>query len=112
MAWAGKKNNYFKHTFPSFWSTFSYFQYIDITNKIASIFIISQSLGPDVFPPLVGAFIVGQPMFLMYMTFGCVVVCIVLYALANVFALKLQKAKKQDLEGKSNNVSMEDIPIQ
>ena len=87
--------------------------YIVITSKIGALFTIMSSLGPDVFPVLVGQFIVDWPMFVMYLTAVIVIFCIGLFGVSAVFgkkvlaekaaAAKLEKGKELEVIEPLNN---------
>jgi fucose permease len=59
-------------------------KYITVTNKIGSAFAMFAMAGPDVFPILMGSFIVETPMFLMYLILGTVSGCMGIFAFAAI----------------------------
>ncbi len=50
--------------------------------KIAALLVIAGTVGPDVFPAVVGQFLEGYPDVLIYVQFFTVVICAVLFTLA------------------------------
>ena len=81
-------------------------QYIIVTNKLAAAFGIAASLGPDVFPTLIGQFVTDYPMSLMYTNLAGVLVCSGLYfgavliskALTNVKAKENEESPEVDMK--------------
>ncbi len=57
-------------------------KYIVVTNRIGAAYAFCAMLGPDVFPILVGSFVVEHPMMLMYVVVSMVAGCIVLFSMA------------------------------
>ena len=57
-------------------------KYIVVTNKIGAAYAFCAMLGPDIFPILVGSFVVEHPMTLMYVVLTGVASCIVLFTMA------------------------------
>ena len=70
--------------------------YIVITSGIGAFFTIMSSLGPDVFPVLVGQFIESRPMAVMYLTLGIVLFCVGLFALAAVAGRVYKRTAPKD----------------
>ena len=68
-------------------------QYVTITSKIGATFTIASSLGPDVFPVILGQFIVATPMVLMYTTLALVSVCIALFFVAFLIGRSIKVGK-------------------
>ena len=63
-------------------------QKLEVTSRMAAAIQIAASLGPDVFPVVLGQFIDSHPMSLMYLTFGSTVMAILLFAIASFIARK------------------------
>ena len=55
-----------------------------ISNRVGAIFSVSGSLGADIVPLVIGQFISTHPDFLIYLSAGCVVGCILIFGAAYV----------------------------
>ncbi len=64
-----------------------------VTSAMAATFTVAASLGPDLFPLLVGQFMETQPMFMMYCSFGVIVACVLIFAGAYYFGIKVRKER-------------------
>lgn len=62
---------------------------LDINNSIGATLAVAGSVGPDVFPVLVGQVLDAWPMLLIYLQFGTIVTCVGLFCVAYVTARKL-----------------------
>ena len=58
------------------------FQVVDINNWLGVVLVVAGTVGPDVFPVIVGQFMEEFPMLLVYMAAAVVGVCVALFALA------------------------------
>eukprot|EP00094_Tigriopus_californicus_P009410 TCALIF_09073-PA protein Name:"Similar to Naglt1 Sodium-dependent glucose transporter 1 (Rattus norvegicus)" AED:0.14 eAED:0.14 QI:47/0.33/0.25/0.75/0.33/0.5/4/0/416 len=54
-------------------------KYININNGAGTILVVAGTLGPDMFPVLLGQFLEKSPMVLIYTQFGVIVACIILF---------------------------------
>ena len=80
-------------------------QHLVVTNKMAAAFGIAVSLGPDVFPTLIGQFIAHYPMVLMYVNLGGVLTCAMLFFGAALITKKF--AGKNILETQTVDTNMD-----
>lgn len=64
-------------------------KYIDINNGAGTMLVVAGTLGPDMFPVLIGQFLEKSPMVLIYTQFGVIVACIILFICAFFIAKKL-----------------------
>jgi len=69
-------------------------QFVEITSMIGAYFTITSSIGPDVFPIVVGQFIESTPMFLMWLALGIVVGCICIFTAVAICGYVDQKEKE------------------
>ena len=67
--------------------------YIVVTDKIGLAFTLSGMVGPELFPVIVGSFIEGRPMFLMYTIFISILCCTLLFILAALAGRKIVEEK-------------------
>ena len=65
-----------------------------VTSRIGALLSIFASLGPDVFPVVVGQFIDREPMVMVYVTLAAVAVCAMLFAAASALGMRLQAQRK------------------
>ena len=70
-----------------------------VTSRIGALLSIFASLGPDVFPIIVGQFIERQPMVMMYVTLAAVIVCAALFSVAAVLGAKINGRKEKEGDG-------------
>ena len=70
-------------------------QYIFVTNKIGAAFGITEALGPNVFPTVLGQFIEQTPMVLMYENVGSIAICSVLFTASVLLSRILVKQRKE-----------------
>ena len=89
-------------------------QYVTITSKIGATFTIASSLGPDVFPVILGQFIVTTPMVLMYTTLTLVSVCIGLFFVAFLIgrSIKVEKSSDESLGEEGEADQLEPLKIE
>ena len=59
---------------------------LDINNCIGAALAVAGSVGPDVFPVLVGQVLDTTPMLLIYLQFGTILTCVGLFIVAYVTA--------------------------
>ena len=64
-------------------------KYIVVTEKIGSAFAFSGMVGPHFCPIIVGSYIEGSPMFLMYTVLASVLGCTLIFALAALVGRKI-----------------------
>ena len=64
---------------------------LDINNSIGATLAIAGSVGPDVFPVLVGQVLDKTPMLLVYLQFGTILACVGLFILAYITAANIKK---------------------
>ena len=68
-------------------------QHIKITGKIGAIAAVASSMGADVWPIICGQFIETYPMILMYLTFGTLVLCFLVFLVAIFIGKRVEKEK-------------------
>ena len=70
--------------------------------KISALLVIAGTVGPDVFPAVVGQFLEDDPGILITIQFATIIVCILLFiasfVIAKVFKLKAESEIIQDYE--------------
>ena len=78
-------------------------QYTPVTRFMGALFTLASSTGPDVLPILVGQFITREPMFMVYLSLGAVSACMVVFAAAHRFAIRVREEGKQKEVEKDEN---------
>ncbi|TRY66961.1 hypothetical protein TCAL_09924 [Tigriopus californicus] len=66
-------------------------QHVVVTNRIGALVSIAASLGPDIFPVIVGQYIVAQPMVLMHVTALTLIGCVLIFIACHFLARSYQK---------------------
>ncbi len=77
-------------------------QYMTITNRIGAALTVASASGADVFPIVIGQYIEGDPMILMYFTVGLIGLCTLTFfaSVFTGFAIvkdKIEKEKNEDI---------------
>ncbi len=53
--------------------------FLQLNNWLGTLLVIAGTVGPDIFPVVVGQFLEWEPMVLMYLNCATIIVCIVLF---------------------------------
>ena len=86
-------------------------QHIKVTNRIAAAMMVSGGISAIVFPAITGQFITKYPMILMYLTFGTLVLCFIVFVCAIFVGTKLNKETCNNNGLKNPGFEMSEVTI-
>ncbi len=69
-------------------------KYVRVTNAIGAAYSFCAMFGPDVFPIIIGTFIVDKPMSLMYYVLTSIVFLTVLFVIAGLVGESIVRSEK------------------